>query len=56
MERPRLIVGSKLDAAVPERQEELRRAAKERGVPYREISSATHDGIPGLIADLSKRL
>jgi GTP-binding protein len=56
MERPRLIVGSKLDAAVPERREELRRAAKERGVPYREISSATHEGIPGLIADLSKRL
>jgi GTP-binding protein len=56
MERPRLIVGSKLDSAVPERQEELRRAAKERGVPYREISSATHEGIPGLIADLSKRL
>ena len=25
MERPRLIVGSKLDAAVPERREELRR-------------------------------
>ncbi len=56
MERPRLIVGSKLDAAIPERREELRRAAKERGVPYREISSATHEGISGLIADLSKRL
>jgi GTP-binding protein len=56
MERPRLIVGSKLDAAIPERREELRRAAKERSVPYREISSATHEGIPGLIADLSKRL
>jgi GTP-binding protein len=56
MERPRLIVGSKLDSAVPERQEELRRAAKERGVPYREISSATHEGISGLIADLAKRL
>jgi GTP-binding protein len=56
MERPRLIVGSKLDAAVPERREELRRAAAERGMPYREISSATHDGIPGLVADLAKRL
>jgi GTP-binding protein len=56
MERPRLIVGSKLDAADPERREELRRAAAERGVPYREISSATHEGIPGLVADLSKRL
>jgi GTP-binding protein len=56
LERPRLIVGSKLDAAVPERREELRRAAAERGLPYREISSATHEGISGLIADLSRRL
>ncbi|HEY4591103.1 MAG TPA: GTPase, partial [Thermoanaerobaculia bacterium] len=56
LERPRLIVGSKLDAAVPERQEELRRAAAERGLPYREISSATNEGISGLISDLSRRL
>jgi GTP-binding protein len=56
LERPRLIVGSKLDAAVPERREELRRAAAERSLPYREISSAAHEGIPGLISDLSRRL
>jgi GTP-binding protein len=56
MERPRLIVGSKLDAAAPERREELRRAAAERGLPYREISSATHEGISGLVSDLSRRL
>ncbi|PYQ60816.1 MAG: GTPase ObgE [Acidobacteria bacterium] len=56
LERPRLIVGSKLDAAVPERREELRRAAAERGLPYREISSATNEGISGLISDLSRRL
>jgi GTP-binding protein len=56
LERPRLIVGSKLDAALPERREELRRAAAERGLPYREVSSATHEGIPGLISDLSRRL
>jgi GTPase len=56
LERPRLIVGSKLDAALPERREELRRAAAERSLPYREISSATHEGIPGLISDLSRRL
>jgi GTP-binding protein len=56
LERPRLLVGSKLDAARPERQEELRRAAAERGLPYREISSATREGISGLIADLAKRL
>ncbi|HEY2292006.1 MAG TPA: GTPase ObgE [Thermoanaerobaculia bacterium] len=56
LERPRLIVGSKLDSAVPERREELRRAAAERGLPYREISSATNEGISGLISDLSRRL
>ncbi len=56
LERPRLIVGSKLDSAVPERREELRQAAAERGLPYREISSATNEGIAGLISDLSRRL
>jgi GTPase len=56
LERPRLIVGSKLDAVLPERREELRRAAAERGLPYREISSATNEGISGLISDLSRRL
>jgi GTP-binding protein len=56
LERPRLLVGSKLDSAQPERQEELRRAAAERGLPYREISSATREGVNGLIADLARRL
>jgi len=56
MERPRLIAGSKLDAAVPERREELRRAAGERGLPYLEISSATGEGVPRLISELARRL
>jgi GTPase len=56
MERPRLIVGSKLDSALPERQEELRQAAKERGLFHMEISSATHEGIPALISELARRL
>ena len=56
MERPRLIVGSKLDSALPERREELRRAAEERGLFHMEISSATNEGIPALIAELSRRL
>ena len=54
--RPRLIVGSKMDSAVPERREELRRDAESRGLPYLEISSATHDGIPDLVAELSRKL
>jgi GTP-binding protein len=56
MERPRLIVGSKLDSALPERREELRRAAEERGLPCMEISAATNEGIRPLIAELSRRL
>jgi GTP-binding protein len=56
MERPRLIVGSKLDSGLDERREELRAAARERGLPYREISSATNEGIPALVSDLSRRL
>jgi GTP-binding protein len=56
LRRPRLIVGSKMDSAIPERQEELRRKAEERGLPYLEISSATNEGIAPLIAELSRRL
>ena len=56
MERPRLIVGSKIDSVLPERREELRRAAEERGLPYLEISAATNEGIRPLIAELSRRL
>ncbi|HYN21606.1 MAG TPA: GTPase ObgE [Thermoanaerobaculia bacterium] len=56
LQRPRLIVGSKLDAAIPERREELRSAAGARGLPYMEISSATGEGIPALISELSRRL
>ena len=56
MERPRLIVGSKIDSALPERQEELRQAAGERGLPYFEISAPTGEGVPKLVAELSRRL
>ena len=56
MQRARLIVGSKLDAATDERREELRRAAAERGLPYLEISAATGDGVPQLIREMSRRL
>jgi GTPase len=56
MERPRLVVGSKLDSALPERRAELRQTAEARGLPYFEISSATGEGIPALVAELSRRL
>jgi GTP-binding protein len=56
MERERLIVGSKLDAALPERREELAREAAQRDLFHMEISSATGEGIPRLISELSRRL
>ena len=56
MRRPRLLVGSKLDAALPERSEELRRAAEARGLPYFEISAATNEGVRPLVGELARRL
>jgi GTPase involved in cell partitioning and DNA repair len=48
MQRPRLICGSKLDAAVAGHRERLESAAAERRVPCHFISSATGAGIPEL--------
>jgi GTP-binding protein len=56
LERPRLLVGSKLDAADPARREELARLAAARGLPYLELSAATGEGLPRLVAELSRRL
>ena len=46
--RPRLVCGSKLDAAVPGQRERLATAAAERGLPFHAISSATGAGIAEL--------
>ncbi len=56
LERPRLLVGSKLDAAVPARRDDLARLAAARALPYLELSSATGEGVPRLVAELSRRL
>lgn len=56
LDRQRLVVGSKVDAAQDERREDLRRAAEERRLPYLEISSATHQGLKELIRALRQRL
>ncbi len=48
LERDRVVVGSKLDAARPERREELAAAAAERGLAYLEISSASGAGVAEL--------
>lgn len=56
LERPRILVGSKIDAASSERRGALRGAAEERGLPYFEISAVTHDGVDALLAELRKLL
>lgn len=50
LERPRLLVGSKLDAVDEARHKELRELAEARGLEYFEISSATHEGLKPLIS------
>jgi GTP-binding protein len=56
LRRPRLIVGSKLDAALPERLEELPRAAAARGLDWLAISAATRQGTDRLVGELGRRL
>jgi len=56
LERQRIVVGSKLDAAREERREELRAAVGGRGLEYLEISAATGAGIDALIGALVLRL
>jgi len=49
-------VGSKLDAALPERRAELAQAAAARALPYFEISAATHQGVDELVTALARVL
>lgn len=56
LERPRLVVGSKLDAAEEEHRSALRRAVDERGLHFLEISSATGEGIDELVATVAEML
>jgi GTP-binding protein len=54
--RQRLVVGSKVDAAVEERGDELRAAAVERGLAYLEVSAVTQLGLRELRGELQARL
>ncbi|MCH9652089.1 MAG: GTPase ObgE [Deltaproteobacteria bacterium] len=54
--RPRILVGSKLDSVRPERQEGLRQAALERGLPYFEISAVTGQGVDELVRRVQREL
>jgi len=56
LERERVVVGSKLDAADPARRKGLGEAAAARGLAYFEISSATGEGIDRLVTEIARRL
>ncbi|MDX1998598.1 MAG: GTPase ObgE [Thermoanaerobaculia bacterium] len=56
LQRPRFLVGSKLDSATDERRTSLRRAAEERGLPLFELSAVTGAGVPALVAALGQKL
>ena len=56
LNRQRLVVGSKMDAALDERREELQALAERRGLQYLEISSATHQGLREFVSALRHRL
>ena len=55
--RPRVLVASKCDAvSEPERLSSIRAAAERRGLPYFEISAATHAGLPELVQHLFREV
>lgn len=56
LDRPRWIVGTKLDAADAERKARLEHAASLRGLPYYEISSVAREGTGELIGELETLL
>ncbi len=56
LERDRIVVGSKLDLRVEERGRELAAAADRRDLAYREISSATGEGVRELMLLLESRV
>jgi GTP-binding protein len=56
LDRPRLVVGTKLDAADPARRESLGRAAASRGLDHFEISAATGENLRALLGAVRARL
>lgn len=52
LDRPRWVVGSKLDVGREERRISLRQAADERGLRYSEISSVTGQGVRELVGEV----
>ncbi len=56
LERQRLVVGSKLDAARDRRRRDLEGAAAKRRLVYLEVSAATHLGLGAFKDELRRRL
>jgi GTP-binding protein len=56
MDRPRMLVGSKIDSASQARQSELQAAAEQRRLRYFEISSVTRAGLNEMLAALRDML
>lgn len=50
LDRPRVVVGTKLDCALADRHEGLKRAAAERALPYFEISAVSQENVGQLLA------
>lgn len=56
LDRPRFIVGSKLDAARAERRRALVEASEARGLAYLEVSSVAGQGLPELVGAVGTEL
>jgi GTP-binding protein len=53
-DKPRIVVGSKLDSAVPGNSEKLRAYAERNGFEYDEISAVVGDGVRDLVRRLAR--
>lgn len=56
LERPRLLVGSKLDAADPERRRALEAVGRARGLAALEVSAVSGEGVAALVAAVQRTL
>ena len=53
-QKPRIVVGSKLDSEVPGNSEKLREYAEKHGYPYHAISAVVGDGVKELVRMLAR--
>jgi GTPase len=53
-QKPRIVVGSKIDSVVPGNSEKLRAYAEKNGFPYHEISAVVGDGVKDLVRILAR--